>query len=657
MSIHHLSRLAQAAARGLALGLLLLGPATLAPTGAQAQSQQVRPLLVEGKSTVYQRVLTRPGTHLHSMPEGPQERMYPAFQPLYVFERRNGWASVGPLASRLPEGWVKEDEVLPWKQNIVGAFTNSAGRKRQLFFETKDRLRWLMNHEALTQVQDRLLAEAATGISEGDGVVAVEPEEFVNIRDELYVMPILEFEQDLSPINYDNVLLMEVASVPLEAPVAAPSAATQGTADPFDVGIVFVLDTTQSMEEYIARTQKALGRVIADIEGTDIGKLVNFGVVGFRDNTEAVPALEYRTKELIPLARRDDQTPVLDAIGAATRVATVSSPGFNEDSLAGVEDAIENSDWDQQNVPDGDPINARYVILVTDAGPKDPRDPNARSQIGAAELARDAEGRQIVVMTLHLRTPVGGEANHAYAAEQYKALSRFGDNAFYFPIENGSESAFESVATRLVTALTDHVRVARGEATQLSDDEAGEELVELGRAMRLAYLGDKKGTQAPDVIRGWVSDLAVEDPRKTAVEPRLLVTKNEMATMADLLRVMTEEGERITDSDEAMSFFVRVREVVSRMAQDPKMVIDAGSDTLGGALEFLEDLPYQSQLMSMTEQRWSESAMRRRTILDTMRQKLAQYRKWLLDPTVWTALSEDAPDGEYVFAMPFDVLP
>jgi hypothetical protein len=40
-----------------------------------------------------------------------------------------------------------------------------------------------------------------------------------------------------------------------------------------------------------------------------------------------------------------------------------------------------------------------------------------------------------------------------------------------------------------------------------------------------------------------------------------------------------------------------------------------------------------------------------------MRQKLVQYRKWLLDPTVWTALYDGSPDGEMVYAMPFVVLP
>lgn len=617
-----------------------------------AQSQTQRPLLVEGKQTIFQRVLTKPGAVLHSQPNGAVDRQYPAFQPLYVFERQDDWLSVGPSASRPPEGWISGSETLVWKQNIIGAFSNSAGRKRQVFFETEERLEWLMKHEALTQTQDQLLAEIAAGISDGSkGVVTAEPEEFVNIRNELYIMPILDFKQVLSPINYDTVLMMEVASVPLRE-ATAPTVQTGAGTDEFDVGIVFVLDATQSMEPYIARTQKALAGVVSQIEGTDVGELVNFGAWAFRDDNGAVPGLEYRTKELVPLARRSDQTPVLDAIGS-TGVAQVSSPGFNEDSIAGVEDAINLTDWDQG----GDPINARYVILVTDAGPKDPRDPNARSPIGPVELQVDAEGRQIVIMTLHLETEVGGDANHAYAAEKYRDLSKFGDAVFYFPIAGGSEDVFESVTTRLVTALTDHVRLARGEATTLTPEEAGKEVVDLGRAMGLAYLGAKKGTQAPDVIRGWVSDKAVEDPRKSVIEPRLLLTKNEMATMAEFVKRLADEAEAVTSREDALSFFDSAKEIVAQMAADPKVSIDAGANDLGGALEFLEDLPYQSQLMSMTPERFTQSVTMRRQITDTFRQKAAQYQKWLVDPTVWTPLYEGSPDGEYVFAMPFKVLP
>ncbi|MEC7256673.1 MAG: VWA domain-containing protein, partial [Pseudomonadota bacterium] len=167
----------------------------------------------------------------------------------------------------------------------------------------------------------------------------------------------------------------------------------------------------------------------------------------------------------------------------------------------------------------------------------------------------------------------------------------------------------------------------------------------------------REGAQAPDVIEGWVSEKAIEDPARLAIEPRLLVTKNEMATMVDLLSQLLTLGEQARGAEDAANFFTQVRDVVARMAQNPDRLVNTESETLGGALEFLEDLPYESQLMLTTEDRWAQSAMNRRQILDGMRQKLVQYRKWLLNPDVWTPLYDGAPDGEYVFAMPFDVLP
>lgn len=620
-----------------------------------AQAQERRPLILDGTKTIYERVLTRPGTDRYAGVNGGVMSTYPAFQPLYVFARKDGWLEVGPSATKAPEGWVQEPTVVPWKQNIVGAFTNAAGRSRQLLFNTQDDLNWLMNHEALRDVQERLVAEASAGVINGErGVVSVEPSEFVNIRDDLYLMPILEFTEALHPLSYDEILLLQMASVPKKEDTSRAQEVETDT-DSFDVGIVFVLDTTQSMDNYIALTQRVLQKTVRQIEGTEIGKLVNFGVVGFRDNVDAVPGLDYRTKTLIGLERRQDQSPVINAIGQAVDVADANSPGFNEDSLAGVEDAIDGIDWDQIK-GDGDRFDARYVILVTDAGPKGPNDPNARSTIGPIELQKDAEGRNIVVMTLHLKTPTGA-GNHGYAAARYRELSRFAGREYYFPIEQGSETAFEGVATRLVTALTDHVRVVRGEDTVLNPEEAGDDLVELGRAMQLAWLGSQKGTQAPDVIKVWVSNKAVEAPDRLAIEPRLLVTKNEMASMADFLEKLILFGENAQSSEQSLDFFGQVQGLIADMAQNPDLLVNSEAKTLGGALEFLERLPYKSQVLGMTEQRWAESAMIRRSMIDGMRQKLTQYRKWLYNSSVWTALYDGASEGETVFAMPFDVLP
>ena len=630
------------------LSALAIGLVALASTVA-AQERQ-RPLLMEGRETVFQRVLTRPGALRYGEPGGAVERAYPAFQPLYVYSRQPGWIEVGPSASRGPEAWVEEGSVVDWKQNIVAAFTNRAGRERQILFESEERLKEVLQSDDVDAVQARMLGEIIGGIvPPEEGIVAAEPPEFVNIVDRLYLMPILDFTQDLHPKNFEPNLLMEVASVPLRDDGRQETPAAQQ----FDVGIVFVFDTTASMAPYIARTQAAMEQVVRDLQGTEVGNRVNFGVVAFRDNTSVEPALEYRTRTLLPLQRRADQTQVLATIRAATDVADADSPGFNEDSLAGIEDAVDLTDWEQ----DGDPFDARIVILVTDAGPKEVGDPNARSDIGVFELQRAAQDKGVAIMSLHLKTPVPGDEQHAYAEGRYRELSKFHDETFYYGIENGSPQAFEDTVKRLVTAMTDVIRVARNEQRVLSDSETGQELVNLGLAIQLAYLGRTQGTEAPDVIRGWVSEKALTQPEKLAIEPRLLVTKNEMATMADLLTNLLTLGEQARGAEDAGTFFTQVRDVVARMAQNPDRLVNTEADTLGGALEFLEDLPYESQLMITTEERWAQSAMNRRQILDGMRQKLTQYRKWLLDPAVWTPLYDGSPDGEYVFAMPFDVLP
>jgi hypothetical protein len=175
--------------------------------------------------------------------------------------------------------------------------------------------------------------------------------------------------------------------------------------------------------------------------------------------------------------------------------------------------------------------------------------------------------------------------------------------------------------------------------------------------MQLAWLGNRPGAEPPDILQGWVSSLAIEDPRKLAVQPRLLVTKNEMATMADLLDGLLQAAEQTRDAEGADTFFAQVQNVVASMAQNPDRLVNPAAETPGGAIEFLADLPYRSQILAIDRATWNQSAMQRRQIVDGMHSRLERYRQWLMDPTVWTALYDGAPDGELVYAMPFDVLP
>ncbi|MBD0865896.1 MAG: hypothetical protein GDA36_09995 [Rhodobacteraceae bacterium] len=154
-----------------------------------------------------------------------------------------------------------------------------------------------------------------------------------------------------------------------------------------------------------------------------------------------------------------------------------------------------------------------------------------------------------------------------------------------------------------------------------------------------------------------MSNLAVENGSRVAFEPRLLVNKNELATMAEIIQEFIEQGEQIRSGRDAENFRARIRETVLRMAANPDRLTNARAEEPGDVMEFLTDLPYRSRVLQISAQRWVENAMERRAVLDDLRPMLRQYRIWLADPTVWTALYDGAPDGEMVYAMPFGMLP
>ncbi len=620
--------------------------AALAGSATEPAVAAERPLLRDGTNTLYQRVLTRPGARKFAEPGVNPDGHFEPFQPLYVFERQDDWIRVGHSPSRPPEAWIEASQSIEWKQNIVTSFTNPTNRNRQVLFDSRDNLEWLLNHEGIRAMQEKLVEDSDNNRLDPEfGVHSVEPSEFVDIRERFYLMPILEFAEEFHPVDYTPILMMRIASLPLDQ---GPQSAREPVE--FDAGVVFVIDTTQSMEPYIRSTRRAIETIMAGVADSEIGEKIHFGAIGFRDNPEAKAGIDYRTREIAAL-ERDSGTDVIVRALSETGVSPVSTRGFNEDSLAGVEDAIIKSDWEQ----DGKPFAGRYIILITDAGPKSPVDPNARTNISAHEIQTLAENEGIAILTLHLQTPEG-EANHRYAEEQYQTLSQFDQGTYFFPVEGGSEASFERKVRETVSALLDHVRIAMDQEPVSEDIDPA--LLSLGHAMRLRFLGGWRGTEAPDVLSTWVTDRAAEKPEVEALTPRLLITKNELSTITSILEKIVRLAESAEFSNSQNQLLRQVRDAISRLAVNPDLVVNTDFETLGGAVgEFLENLPYQSRIMNITDERWIEMGTLRREIIDDLRQKTALYRRFHDNPENWTALYAGAPDGEHVFAIPLSSLP
>ncbi len=629
--------------------LLVFLLALLLPLGAAA----AEPLKQPGKEQLYQRVLTRPDAVIRAAPDAAAKAVDtpPPFAVLYVFERKTvgsaEWLAVGAPFAGPALGWIEADKTVAWSQQLLLAFSNPAYRLRNLFFDTKESAKRFYEDENLAQAAESALAAADAGTPPaGSGIVSVEPKLFLDINENLYLLPILDSEDYLLggvfPAN-----LVKIASIPVEAPPPDPTAKLQD----FDAAVVFVIDTTRSMDPYIERVKDAVRKLSAELAGTPVGDKLSFGIVAFRDNTDVAPGVDYVSKVI--LAPTKGAKPAdLEAALAGLGAATASTQTFNEDGMAGMETALGLANWDE--------FGGRFVIYISDAGARSGEDPLGATHKNPAEINALARERGIATLVLHLKTEAG-KAYHHLAEQQYQALAAWpGIQPLYFPIENGDVAAFGKAVDDATSQIVSIIDTSLGgglvdpAATPGTQVQQATRLV--GLAMQLAYLGRTGGQGAPDLFEAWTLDRAMDNPTDLAFELRVLLNRTQINDLSDRLKALLDAATQAKQTG-SQDFFRLLRTTMARFVQDPAQL--AKADQVGDFLnEFLAALPYRSQILSIDEASWqSMGPAAQDEILSGIRSKLAAYQLLYDDVNRWTALWQGAPTAELVYPIPLALLP
>ena len=595
----------------LALGLL----------GVASTSLAAEPLLMEGKSTLYQRVLTTPSCVLYPKALGQgQGRKVPAFSQYYVYEAGvdstgTPVLTVGPDATGTISGQLDATCTVPWKQQLALLFTNSAQRYRALIFDEESALDAIIDNPDGAE-QYRALYDQITVGNVADHVISIEPEEYVDYQQNFYLLPILNSVESMYP-DGSYVYKHEIASI--TAPDAKNVTTAQGAApahksapgEPALVGfksaVVFVIDSSISMQPYIDRTKKAINSIYQSIEASNLGSSVNFGIVSFRADTRKVPGLEYTAKMYLRPGEATDAASFNQKV-AALEQATVSSAQFDEDAYAGINLALQDINWNE--------YGGRYIVLITDAGAIDGSDAQSTTGLDANALRLEAEHYGAAIYTLHLLTASGARNhNHEHAREQYELLSYNSilGKPLYYPVNAGSVEAFGSMVDTLARSLTAQVQLASSgqmaagsslsaqpktqEATIESDSNA------LGLAMQLAYLGRVQGTKSPDFLQGWMAERDVVDHNKVVCTPIVLVNRNQLSDLYTLVKGVLESGIAGQLSSDAM--FAQLQALAAQMGRDPNQLNKSSSIAEMGIMgELLDDLPYKSRIASYSPEDW-----------------------------------------------------
>lgn len=645
-----------------------------------------KPLLMEGKKTLFQRVLTVPDARIHADPQqsASSEAVSP-FSVFYVYQRENGWLKVGHDSFGQIRGWIPEPQTIVWNQALTVSFKDPQDTQRVMMFGQREALQKLVDRndqEAYARLYQAVVKDEQLV---DNPVIAIQPEAHVDIRNNFYLVPIKQHEDIY--LGNEQARLLQIASVPLSASgKQAPLAETNNTdsGDSSGVssdaprnyrsGIHFVIDSTVSMGPYIDRTREAVRKVYSSIARQGLNNQVNFGLTAYRDNVTQVPELDYLTRTYVNLKQGADESTFFSRVNTL-EPSSVSSRDYREDAYAGIRAAIENTDWRD--------FDARYVVLITDSGPRESSDSLGATRLSAKALRQLAYDKGISIWVLHLRSD-SPAANHQRAEGLYRKLSFYpGIGDFYYGVELGKVDEFGNVLEVLANQITQQVLATVNgvlplpipEVASSSTAENNTQAVQpsqlatlqgrvakLGNALRMRYLQNESGQPLPKVFDAWMVDKDFTDPQKSTVDVRVLLTRDQLSDLKSVLQQVLELAEEgvLTPS----GFLNDLKSLAASVSRDPSSVAERTSQTggnlaeMGYMREYIDDLPYTGEVMNLSLASWEEwSAKEQIEFMHRLESKINYYQALHDHTDLWVTPGGGAVNGNSVFPVVLDLLP
>lgn len=640
------------------------------------------PLLQEGKKSVYQRVVTHPEARLYAGPE-QNAAMLPeipaTFTVMYVYDRQGNRLQVG-AGSDKPDGWIDAAQITEWPQAITMVFTDRTGRDPVLFFRDHDALEQTCRLDdisaALASYREDLKKQASTKAN--NPVIASEPENAAVSEKNFYLLPVLGIDDQF--YEQQGPRLMEVASINPgkggsgKASSGKAASGAQGNETDLKTGFAFVIDTTISMKPYIDQTLELVRKLYDDLEKSPHADKLAFAVVAFRNNVERAPGIDYTAKVICDFTTVKDRKKLEDAL-AQVREASVSTHDVNEDSFAGIKEAVDHLSWQD--------YGSRVMMMISDAGPLAADDPASATRMSPETLSDYLRSNKIYLTALHLKNPRRTKEQVDYAANAYRRLTKQSDNMASYISLDGSTPAkgakeFNNVA-RVLAKSYEQVASATAEGRLLpkpAEPAAGKKLTpeeearriaeSTGYAMQLQFFGNKQGSEAPEVVRAWIADADLakmaQNPGAApvlAVEPAVLLTKGQLSNLYKQLKLLLAGSEQAFLNGDA-DLFSQIASAAAQLSRDPKQFSlhpDRNLVENGLLDDVLEGLPYKSAIGTMTRQDWENMTTGQRdSFIKRIKSLLALYESYDQDASHWESFGAPNP-ADWVYRVPLSTLP
>ncbi len=670
------------------------------------QAAEKKPVSIEEGSPLSLRVLARPQAKLYKDASETTaiDGQIPVFKSYFVYTRPGGearetgtgWYEVGTDEKGTIAGWMKASDVFEWKQTMCLAFSHPQGRKSVLMFEEEESLDALLKETAEKRTQDvntlyAAIDNAATTPLPADfPIISVEPKLAIDITKQFYLLPILEHKKiQMESYEGRKLLLAAVSgkedakrdkSADIRKNDEALKAATTTESDvaaqkkdiKFD--IVWVMDTTRSMQPYIEEVRNTLEAMSKSLaEKKEVADRIRFGIVAYRDSEE-IKDIGYLTKNFTPeLQPLDTFVTTLKEV----KETTTDSVDVHEDMFAGVKTAIEKSAW-----RDG---ALRIIILVGDAPSHESGHKWNSTKLDEKTLRTLASENNVSIFGIHVQPKIRKKYNKL-AERQFKGLTtnKGTDSAVLLQVPSGDRLNFVKLSNTYVTEIAKVLEVALKEgnaaaATQTSaaptppaaatpaadtaevkssdGKSASEQIQKSLQAGMVTWLGRATETQAPNDIEAWVTDKDLTDASIQSLDVRLLISKRQLDSLAVMLNEIIEAGAEAQMG--SGDFFTSLQSVSAAAARNADQLAKAKSLQESGLVPaFLQGLPYESQIMTMSSELWeSFGPDEQDQFIESLRAKVAAYQSIHSTPDQWVALNQGDAADDYVTPISLELLP
>jgi len=612
-----------------------------------------------------------------------------AFWPVYIFDRKDldfsdpanpkGWYQVGTMVKD-PMGWMQAKDILEWKQSLVVSYTHPGTgddrRQSVLMFKTKEDLSAVVeSDESTSKVGEIYVGLNAQPMSVPDSVISREPARFVNIEEKFYMLPVIDFEK-LDLFDDEARYLQIAAAIPNSradegnsdtlqnkefAELAGTADTTAGTqASELSFDIKFVMDMTGSMQPYIESTKNAIQKVAELVHQKNADAKVNYGLIGYRDDTKVIPELKFVAKNFTEqLVDADGFVKVI----STAKAAETGSKDYQEEVFAGVKEAI-NSQWNENSV--------KIIILVGDASSHQVGHPQNTSGLDAQQVRELANAKKISIISVHLKEKQA-QPDHALAQAQFTQLgTNSGMNAAaYMDVSTDDQNAFgeavKSIAGELSTIIAEvrqgniaSIKNAPAANTTASAQNAGQKGKQIAQSVAAAALVDYLGSAAnpPRDITAWVMDRDLTSPDIRSLDVRVLLKRRELNDLIQALESVLKAVKRSELTQ--MAFFDALQGVVTQSTKGNQITMSGAQKLADSGLmpDWINSLPYKSAILKMSNDMFAELTADERAALEyEIEGKLELYRIINENNDLWGKLDDRDANIDHVYPLSLSALP